>query len=106
MELVRSYCPINGGPPTKHGGRAPALIVSRPAQRSLHVTACLLAKSPKRPSTPEAPTASFSPPPLRFLPGGAKPVSGGDFHPPSTSAFSPGTRYGDFYPIEEASPLH
>ena len=33
MELVRSYCPINGGPPTLHGGRAPALIVSRPAQR-------------------------------------------------------------------------
>ena len=32
---IRSYCPINGGPPTKHGGRAPALIVSRPAQRSL-----------------------------------------------------------------------
>src|SRR5215469_4700154 len=46
MELVRSYCPIRGGPPTLHGGRAPALIVSRPAQRSLHVTACMLAKSP------------------------------------------------------------
>ena len=36
MEPVRSYCPINGGPPTLHGGKAPALIVSRPAQRSLH----------------------------------------------------------------------
>jgi hypothetical protein len=30
-----------------HGGLAPALIVSRPAQRSLHVTAYMLAKSPK-----------------------------------------------------------
>src|SRR5262249_56517785 len=35
MELIRSYCPINGGPPTLHGGRAPALIVSRPAPRVL-----------------------------------------------------------------------
>jgi hypothetical protein len=36
-----------------------------------HVTACMLAKSPTRPSTPEAPTASFPSPPLRLLPGGA-----------------------------------
>ena len=34
-------------PSRLHGGLAPALIVSRPAQRSLHVTACMLAKSPK-----------------------------------------------------------
>src|SRR6266699_3873780 len=96
---------INGGPPTKHGGRAPALIVSRPAQRSLHVTACMLAKSPKRPSTPEAPTASFPPPPLRLLPGGANPVPGRDFHPQSTSAFSRRTRYGDFSPVNAAATL-
>ena len=98
MELVRSYCPINGGPPTNHGGRAPALIVSRPAQRSLHVTACMLAKSPKRPSPPEAPTASFPPPPLRLLPGGANPVPGRDFHPQSTSAFSRRTCNRDLSP--------
>src|SRR6266478_8945080 len=36
-----------------------------------HVTACMLAKSPTRPSTPEAPTASLPSPPLRLLPGGA-----------------------------------
>ena len=81
MELVRSFCSINGGPPTKRGGRAPALIVSRTAQRSLYVTACMLAKSPKRPSTPEAPTASFPPPPLRLLPGGANPVPGVGIEP-------------------------
>ena len=46
MGLVRSFCSINGGPPTKHGGRAPALIVSRPAQRSLHV---LIDLPPDRP---------------------------------------------------------
>jgi hypothetical protein len=34
-------------PSRLHGGLAPALIVSRPAQRSLHVTAYMLAKSPK-----------------------------------------------------------
>src|SRR5215469_15597224 len=48
----------------------------------------MLAKSPQRPSTPEAPTVSFPPPPLRLLPGGANPVPGRDFHPQSTSAFS------------------
>src|SRR5215472_18620872 len=44
-----------------------------------HVTACRLAKSPKRPSTPEAPTASLPLPPLRFLPSGANQFSGGTF---------------------------
>ena len=34
-------------PSRLHGGLAPALHVSRPAQRSLHVTAYMLAKSPK-----------------------------------------------------------
>jgi len=79
---------ISGGLPSIHGGSAPALHVLRPAQRSLYVTGCMLAKSPKRPPTPEAPTASFPPPRLRLLPGGAKPVPGRDFHPQSTSAFS------------------
>jgi hypothetical protein len=54
----------------------------------IHVTACMLAESPKRPFTPQAPTASFPPPPLRLLPGGANPVPGRDFHPQSTTAFS------------------
>ena len=44
-----------------------------------HVTACMLAESPKRPSTPEAPTASSPPPPLRLLPGGANQFPGGTF---------------------------
>src|SRR6266566_175396 len=79
MELIRSYFSINVGLSQIHGGSAPALIVSRPAQRSLHVTACMLAKSPTRPSTPEAPTASFPPPPLRLLPGGANQFPGGTF---------------------------
>src|SRR5439155_25429272 len=44
-----------------------------------HVTACMLAKSPTRPSTPEAPTASLPSPPLRLLPGGANQFPGGTF---------------------------
>src|SRR5919204_2867216 len=43
------------------------------------VTACKLAKSPKRPSTPEASAASLSPLLLRLLPGGANQFPGGTF---------------------------
>ena len=64
------------------------------------VTACMLAKSPMRPSTPEAPTASFPPPPLRLLPGEANLVPGRDFHPQSTSAFSRRTRNWDVSTID------
>src|SRR5207248_7037544 len=66
---------------------------------------CMRAKSPKRPSTPEAPTASFPPPPLRLLPGGANPVPGRDFHPQSTSAFSRRTCYGDLSTTDERRQL-
>src|ERR1017187_1713811 len=42
-----------------------------------HVTACTLAESPKRPSTPKAPTTSLPPSLLRLLPGGANQFPGG-----------------------------
>jgi hypothetical protein len=42
-----------------------------------HVTACMLAKSPMRPSTPKASAASLPPPLLRLLPGGANQFPGG-----------------------------
>ncbi len=42
-----------------------------------HVTACMLAKSPSRPSTPEASAASLPPPLPRLLPGGAIQFPGG-----------------------------
>src|SRR5207248_1090400 len=45
MELVRSYDSISFDLPRNRGGSAPALVFSRPAQRSL-VTGCTLAKSP------------------------------------------------------------
>ena len=96
MELIRSYCPINVGPPTITRGDGSCVNRFEACSAFTHVTACMLAKSPKRPSTPEAPTASFPPPPLRLLPGGANPVPGRDFHPQSTSAFSRRTCHGGF----------
>jgi hypothetical protein len=42
-----------------------------------HVTACTLAESPMRPSTPKASAASLPPPLLRLLPGGANQFPGG-----------------------------
>ena len=42
-----------------------------------HITACMLAKSPSRPSTSEASAASLLPPLLRLLPGGAIQFPGG-----------------------------
>ena len=48
MELVRSYCSTNFGLPRYRGGSAPALTVSRPAQRSLRLRP---ARSPSRLAT-------------------------------------------------------
>ena len=41
-----------------------------------HVTACMLAESPMRPSTPKASAASLPPLLLRLLPGGANQIPG------------------------------
>src|ERR1700719_2632845 len=48
MEFVRSYDSINYGLPSFSGGSAPALVVSRPAQRSLTLRP---ARSPSRLAT-------------------------------------------------------
>ena len=89
MEPVRSYCPINIGLPSTHGGSAPALNVSGPAQRSpTVVTAYMLAKSP----IATLYTGGFS----GFVASTAAPIATGrnesvpgrGFHPQWTSAFS------------------
>jgi hypothetical protein len=76
------------GLPHFSGGSAPALPVSRPAQRSLRVAACVLAESPTGdPSSSECFSAiRYLPAPLRLLPAGAT-VAGRDSHPLGHSAF-------------------
>src|SRR5665811_492153 len=71
------YCSIVVGLPQITVGSAPALTVSRPAQRSLALQPADLPGRLMRPSTPEAPTALLPPPPLRLLPGGAIQFPGG-----------------------------
>ena len=74
--------------PRINGGSASALPVSRPAQRSLRVAACVLAESPTGdPSSSECFSAiRYLPAPLRLLPAGAT-VAGRDSHPLGHSAF-------------------
>src|ERR1019366_680838 len=70
-------CSIVVGLPQITVGSAPALSVSRPAQRSLALQPADLPGRLMRPSTPEAPAALLPPPPLRLLPGGAIQFPGG-----------------------------
>src|SRR6266851_2461472 len=81
------YCSIDFGLPQITDRSAPALSVSWPAQRSLTLRPTDSPSRLTRPSTPEAPTALLSPPPLRLLPGGAIQFPGGPFIPLWTSAF-------------------
>ena len=57
----------------------------------------MLAKSPRRPSTPEAPTASLPSPPLRLLPGGANSSRAG-LSPAVNQRLSRRTHYRDLWP--------
>ena len=77
MELVRSYDSIRFGLPTKPGRVGPCIVVFEACSAFTHVTACMLAESPMRPSTPKASAASLPPPLLRLLPGGANQFPGG-----------------------------
>src|SRR6266849_9263159 len=71
------YCSIDFGLPQITDGSAPALSVSRPAQRSLVLQPADSPSRLMRPSKPEAPAALLPPPPLRLLPGGAIQFPGG-----------------------------
>ena len=71
------YCSIHVGLPQITVESAPALSVSRPAQRSLALQPTDSPSRLMRPSTPEAPAALLPPPPLRLLPGGAIQFPGG-----------------------------
>ena len=72
--------PNGGGLPRISGGSASALPFSRPAQRSLLVTAYALAESLTDPFPSEASTASLPPRPFRLLPAGTT-LAGWELHP-------------------------
>src|SRR5208282_4953326 len=55
----------------------PCITLFEACSAFTHVTACMLAESPMRPSTPKASAASLPPPLLRLLPGGANQFPGG-----------------------------
>jgi hypothetical protein len=85
---VLSLVPSRGGSlPRFYGGSAPALRVSRPARRSLHVTACLLAESLNDPLHRRLR-------PLRYLHSRfgcyrlERPVAGWEWHPLKIRAFA------------------
>ncbi len=79
MELIRSYYFHQRRPSPNTRWVGSCINRFEACSAFTHVTACMLAKSPTRPSTPEAPTASFPSPPLRLLPGGANQFPGGTF---------------------------
>ena len=66
----------------------PCIVVFEACSAFTHVTACMLAESPMRPSTPKASAASLPPLLLRLLPGGTNQLPGGISLPLRTSAFS------------------
>src|SRR6266699_6750979 len=79
MELIRSYYFHQRRPSPNTRWVGSCINRFEACSAFTHVTACMLAKSLTRPSTPEAPTASFPSPPLRLLPGGANQFPGGTF---------------------------
>ena len=79
--------PNGGGLPRVSGGSASALPFSRPAQRSLLVTAYALAESLTDPFTSEASTDSLPPRPFRLLPAGTT-SAGWDSHPLGPRTFA------------------
>ena len=87
MRPVRSYRPIDIGLPRNSGGLAPALPVSRPAQRSLALRpAC----SPSRHATlfTEGFNGFVTSTAASIVTGRSEPAPGRDFHPLWTSSFS------------------
>jgi hypothetical protein len=87
MRPVRSYRPIDIGLPRNSGGSAPALPVSRPAQRSVALRpAC----SPSRHATlfTEGFNGFVTSTAASIVTGRNEPAPGRDFHPLWTSAFS------------------
>src|SRR5208283_765211 len=77
MEFIRSY-DFHQLRPSPNSGRVGSCIsLFEACSAFTHVTACMLAESPMRPSTSKSSAASLPPPRLRLLPGGANQFPGG-----------------------------
>ncbi len=81
--------PSGGGLPLPNAGSASTLVVSRPAQRSLAITACRLAESPKRPVCLEGFDGFVSSPLASIATGWSDPVAGWELHPLKINTFLP-----------------
>jgi hypothetical protein len=87
MDLFARTFPSSSAFPVRQVGR----LLHQPFKACsafTHVTACMLAESPMRPSTPKASAASLPALLLRLLPGGANQFPGGISLPLRTSVFS------------------
>ena len=95
-----STIPINVGLPQYHGGSAPALIVSRPAQRLLSLRP---ARSRNRLAilSIESSDSFVASAAVSIATGWSEPVPGRELHPLKSSAFSRRTRYGDLASTEQ-----
>ena len=87
--------PSGGGLPHLPARSATTLDVSRPAQRSLAITACRLAESPKRPVCLEGSDGFVTSTAAPIATGWSDPVAGWELHPlkTNTSRFT-AHRYG------------
>src|SRR5271156_2010801 len=84
-----SLVPFHRLRPSPNRRRVGSCVVGFAACSAItHVTACMLAESPMRPSTPKASAASLPPLLLRLLPSGANQFPGGISLPLWISAFS------------------
>ncbi len=84
--------------PRISGASAPALSFSRPARRSLHVTACMLAELPTESVSRSASTHVVTSTRRSECYRLERPVAGRESHPQKTSAFSRRTKIAGLRP--------
>src|SRR5271165_1289894 len=90
--------PSGGGLPHIHARSATTLDFSRPAQRSLAITACRLAESPKRPVCLEGSDGFVTSTAAPIATGWSDPVAGWDSHPLKTNTSHGSRRTGMMSP--------
>jgi hypothetical protein len=106
VKRVVARCPSRCQPSPFEAGSAPAITLSRPAQRSRTLRPAWSRSRPRRPFAPKAPTVSLPPPPLRLLPAGATQLPGGTLtrkiSAPFHGALRRGSDSGSFRHLSES----